>query len=366
MRTNFDVAIAGGGIVGAACAMSCAAAGLSVAVIEPGPVGGGATAAGMGHVVVMDDSPAQLALTHYSRALWLEMIPDLPREVEYLPCGTVWVAADSEELAECHRKKALAPHVPMEVIDARQLAEAEPQLRPGLAGGLLVPDDSTVYPPCAAAYFLQRSQATLFREPAVSIAGGAIGLRSGERISAGIAVNATGAWAPSLTPGIEVRRRKGHLAITDRYPGFVTHVLVELGYLKSAHSVTTDSVAFNAQPRRTGQVLLGSSRQFGSEGREIEAPMLSRMLRRCEEYMPGLAQLTAIRTWTGFRAATPDKLPLIGPVAADPRLYLATGHEGLGITTSLATGRLVADRILGRTPAIPAEPYLPSRKQEAH
>jgi glycine/D-amino acid oxidase-like deaminating enzyme len=365
MRTNFDVAIAGGGIVGAACAMSCAAAGLSVAVVEPGPIGGGATAAGMGHVVVMDDSPAQLALTEYSRALWIGMAAELPPEVEYLPCGTIWVAADEEELAECRRKVAIAPQVRMELLDERQLAEGEPHLRPGLAGGLLIPDDSTVYPPCAAAYFLAKSGAALFRQPAVEISGAGIRLRDGPLLSAGITVNATGAWAAELTPGIEVRRRKGHLAITDRYPGFVRHVLVELGYLKSAHSISTDSVAFNAQPRRTGQVLLGSSRQF-AETHEIEAAMLARMLRRCEEYMPGLAELTTIRTWTGFRAATPDKLPLIGPTTADPRLYLATGHEGLGITTSLATGRLVADRIVGRTPEIPIEPYLPGRKQEAH
>ena len=43
--------------------------------------------------------------------------------------------------------------------------------------------------------------------------------------------------------------------------------------------------------------------------------MLTRMLRRAQEYMPELAELSAIRSWTGFRAATPDKLPLIGPVA---------------------------------------------------
>ncbi len=177
-------------------------------------------------------------------------------------------------------------------------------------------------------------------------------------------MNATGAWAPELTPGIAVRRRKGHLLITDRYPGFVTHVLVELGYLKSAHSTTTDSVAFNAQPRKTGQVLLGSSRQFGSETTAIEQPMLSRMLRRCEEYMPELAGLMAVRTWTGFRAATPDKLPLIGPV--EDRLYLATGHEGLGITTSLATGRLLADQITNRPSPIPKEPYLPTRTASEH
>jgi D-hydroxyproline dehydrogenase subunit beta len=354
MRTSFDVAIAGGGIVGAACAMYCAEAGLSVAVAEPGPIGGGATAAGMGHVVVMDDSPAQLALTEYSRRLWLEMVPELPPEIEYLPCGTIWVAADEEELEECYRKKALAPHVRMEVIDRRQLAEAEPFLRPGLAGGLLVHDDSTVYPPCAAAYFLKKSGATVFREAAIEMWGGRMKLALGTMLSANITIDATGAWSG------EVRRRKGHLAITDRYPGFVRHVLVELGYLKSAHSISGDSVAFNAQPRRSGQVLLGSSRQY-NESREIEAPMLARMLRRCEEYMPMLGGLSVVRTWTGFRAATPDKLPLIGPTPADPRLYLATGHEGLGITTSLATGRLVADRICGRRPEIDADAYLPGR-----
>jgi D-hydroxyproline dehydrogenase subunit beta len=354
MRTSFDVAIAGGGIVGAACAMYCAEAGLSVAVAEPGPIGGGATAAGMGHVVVMDDSPAQLALTEYSRRLWLEMVPELPPEIEYLPCGTIWVAADEEELEECYRKKALAPHVRMEVIDRRQLAEAEPFLRPGLAGGLLVHDDSTVYPPCAAAYFLKKSGATVFREAAIEMWGGRMKLALGTMLSANITIDATGAWSG------EVRRRKGHLAITDRYPGFVRHVLVELGYLKSAHSISGDSVAFNAQPRRSGQVLLGSSRQY-NESREIEAPMLARMLRRCEEYMPMLGGLSVVRTWTGFRAATPDKLPLIGPTPADPRLYLATGHEGLGITTSLATGRLVANRICGRGPEIDAEAYLPGR-----
>ena len=368
---RFDVAIAGGGIVGAACAMECAAAGLKVAVVEPGPVGGGATAAGMGHIVVMDDSPAQMALTRLSRDLWIAMRPELPPEVEYLPCGTIWVAADEEEMAEVRRKQVVYDRagVRAETLMGGDLAKAEPHLREGLAGGFLVPDDSVVYPPCAARYFLARSGAAALRQPATELSAGGIRLADGTRISAGITVNATGAWAPELTPGIEVRKRKGHLLITDRYPGFVNAVLVELGYLKSAHSTTADSVAFNAQPRKTGQVLLGSSRQFGAETRDIEPHMLRRMLQRAQEYMPEIGTLSAIRTWTGFRAATPDKLPLIGPCPGDPRLYLATGHEGLGITTSLATGRLVADQIMGRTPAIPVEPYLPGRTarlQEAH
>jgi glycine/D-amino acid oxidase-like deaminating enzyme len=93
----------------------------------------------------------------------------------------------------------------------------------------------------------------------------------------------------------------------------------------------------------------------------VEDKMLARILARAAEYLPALPSLTIQRTWTGFRSATPDKLPLIGPVVEDKTVFLATGHEGLGITTSLATAQLLADLIGGRTPAIPIEPYLPSR-----
>jgi len=93
----------------------------------------------------------------------------------------------------------------------------------------------------------------------------------------------------------------------------------------------------------------------------VEQPMLDKMLKRALQYLPGLGQLSAIRAWTGHRGATPDKLPIIGPSVENNRIWLATGHEGLGITTSLGTGRLMADLLLKRATAIPASPYAPSR-----
>jgi len=195
---------------------------------------------------------------------------------------------------------------------------------------------------------------------------GRVGLNDGQEIRAEFLVNAAGALAPDLTSGLEVKKRKGHLAITDRYPGFTRHQLVELGYLKSAHSVRSDSVAFNVQPRRTGQILIGSSRQYGAEHKEVDHEILVRMLRRAQEYMPGLGPMLTVRTWTGFRAATPDKLPLIGPWPDDKSLFLATGHEGLGITTSLGTARILVDQITGAKTEIPIEPYLPSRAAKEH
>jgi glycine/D-amino acid oxidase-like deaminating enzyme len=85
------------------------------------------------------------------------------------------------------------------------------------------------------------------------------------------------------------------------------------------------------------------------------------MLDRAIGFMPGLASLSAIRTWTGFRPATPDSLPLIGAWEKVPGLWIAAGHEGLGITTALATAQIVADQIAGRDPAIDVRPFAPTR-----
>lgn len=369
----YDIAIIGAGIVGAACAAECAREGLRVVVIEANILGGGATAAGMGHIVVMDDSEAQFALTRYSQILWQALIDEMPADGEYDNCGTLWVAADDEEMQEVKRKEMFYSErgVAVEVLDNQSLYEAEPNLRKGLAGGLRIPQDSVIYPPCAARFLIEQAQqhgAELRTGKAViEIRQDGLKLSDGAIVAAKTIVNAAGAWSPELTRGIEVQKRKGHLVITDRYPNFARHQLVELGYLKSAHSVSSESVAFNLQPRKTGQMLIGSSRQFGVDDSKVDPHILKRMLARAQEYMPKLAGLSAIRVWTGFRPATPDNLPLIGRSAEQENLYLATGHEGLGITTSLGTAKLLVDQLLNRPPAIPAEPYLPTRaKQEVH
>jgi glycine/D-amino acid oxidase-like deaminating enzyme len=364
---SWDVIIVGAGIVGAACADEFSRRGMSALVVDRDIVGGGATAAGMGHIVVMDDSEAQFALTRYSQQLWQQLREDLPADVEYEPCGTIWVATGEEEMGEVRRKAKYYGDrgVPVEVLDAQSLEQAEPHLRKGMPGGLLAPEDSVIYPPCAASFLLDRAKRAGVQlqlgSAVTQIGQGKVALSDGTELSSAIIVNAAGAWSSVLTPGLGIKKRKGHLLITDRYPNVVRHQLVELGYLKSAHSTTGDSVAFNVQPRKTGQILIGSSRQYDAEHSEVDSGILARMLQRAEEFIPCLSGMSAVRVWTGFRAATADKLPLIGPWPEDQTLYLATGHEGLGITTSLATARLLVDQITHVQSEVPIGPYLPSR-----
>ena len=365
-QAGHDTIVIGAGIVGAACAAALARRGRRVLVLDAGFAGGGTTAAGMGHLVAMDDSPEQLGLTAYSLRLWDKLALGFPRSVEYERCGTLWVAEDAEEFALLRAKQQTLSDagIQAEVLDARQMAEAEPCLRAGLPGGLRVLNDGVLYPPAAAIQLLDqaRGNGAVLQEhcPVEAIVPHGVSTPKGT-LKADLIVNAAGPHAPELTPDLPVIPRKGHLIITDRYPGFCRHQLVELGYLKSAHLMTTESVAFNLQPRATGQVMIGSSRELVGWTAGINQYLVRRMLERAIEFAPALRGMSALRIWTGYRPATPDKLPLIGPWDPDAGIWVATGHEGLGITTALATGEILADLVAGETPKIDPSPFFPRR-----
>lgn len=357
-----DVIVIGAGIVGAACAHALAQAGRRVRLLDAQL--GGATGAGMGHLVVMDDNPAELALSRHSIAQWRALAPRMDRGCAFSGCGTLWVAANEEEMAEAGRKQSrLRAHgVDSRLLDAAALARAEPALRDGLAGALEVPGDAILYAPNAARWLLAQAGDAVQVEPARVEAiedDGTLRLADGGRRRAEQIVLANGIAATALCPELPIQPKKGHLLITDRYPGTVRHQLVELGYVTSAHHASGDSVAFNVQPRPTGQLLVGSSRQFDTTDPAVEAPMLARMLQRALDYLPGLAQLHAIRAWTGLRAATPDGLPLIGRHPWREKLWLAVGHEGLGVTTAPGSAHLLAALMTGAAPDFDPAPYAP-------
>ena len=365
-QESWDVVVVGAGIVGAAVALRCARSGMRVLVLEEDQVATGVTAAGMGHLVAMDDSAAQIALCAVSLSIWRSLRNELSAGTAWRDTGTLWVAKDDEELELARQRVATYDDagVQAEVIGADELKKLEPQLRPGLTGALKVPQDAVLYPPCAAADLLRLAQqhgATLrAATPVQTVHKDSVELASGGAIAARDIVVAAGlATRDLLQPYIDLplEPKKGHLAITDRYPELIRHQLVGLSYLKSAHGGAGDSVAFNVQPRETGQLLIGSSRQVAVATHEVELPMVQRMLREAQRYLPCLESLSVTRCWTGHRPASPDHLPYIGAVPGAPSIHVAAGHEGLGITTATATAELLACELQGTRPSLDPEPY---------
>nr|WP_218170694.1 FAD-dependent oxidoreductase [Pseudomonas gingeri] len=364
--TVADIIVIGAGIVGAACAQALANRGLSVLVLDAGLPN--ATAAGMGHLLVLDDNPAELALCQYSVQRWREVAADLPEGCAYRNNGTLWIAANAEEMAVAQAKHAnLQAHgIACELLGSQALREREPQLREGLEGGLLIHGDGILYAPATARWMLDTAGIRQRRARVSEIDGNRVRLDNGHWLSAGAVVLANGVQANELCPELPIEPKKGHLLITDRYPGSVTHTLVELGYVTSAHNAKGPSAACNIQPRPTGQLFIGASRQFGTRDLQVEGWMLAKMLKRAVEYLPGLARLNAIRAWTGLRAASPDGLPLVGQHPQREGLWLAVGHEGLGVTTAPGTADLLVAQLFNETPPLAAAAYLPQRFLGVH
>ena len=366
-----DAIVIGAGVVGAACARALAREGLRVLVLDADFAGGGSTGVAMGHIVVLDDSEAQLRLSAYSRQLWNDLAPDLSPDCEAERRGTLWIASTDAEFHAARAKGDLyrSRGVAATLVDERELAEREPHLRPGLTGALFVPDDAVLYPPSAARYLVASAIAAGaelregVRVESVGARSVVLRDRTGARttVASDVVVNAAGVDAPVLTPGLPIVPRKGHLVITDRHPPLCRSQLVELGYLHSAHAMGGASTAFNAQPRPTGQLLIGSSRELVGRDPAINRSLLHAMIQRAITFIPALAQCVGLRTWTGFRPATFDNLPLIGRWEAIDGLWIAAGHEGLGITLSLATAELIAAGVTHRTPPIDMTPFDPMR-----
>jgi len=365
-----DVAIVGGGIVGCACAQAAVAAGLRVAVFEGQRVGAGATAAGMGHLVVIDDDPAEFALARLSMTLWREWAGW--QDIERLACGTLWLAETAAQQAAAQAKLArlAAAGLQADWLDAPALRAAEPRLAHDLVGALRVHGDEVAYGPGMAARLAADVRAGGGRieemRPVARLRDDGLELVDGTRVAAGHVLLAAGNDSVRLWPGdspLRLRPRKGQLAITDRYPGYLRHALVELGYIDAAHGDADESVAFNAQPRASGQVLLGSSRSYRDTTPAVDAALLARMVRRAQRFLPDIAALQMLRCWAGLRPATPDGRPIIGRIPGSTRgnQWVATGHEGLGLTTATGTASVWLDLLLGRMPAIDPAPYAPER-----
>lgn len=367
-------------MVGAACALYAARAGLDVAVVDRGPVAGGTTGAGEGNLLVSDKPPGpELDLALLSARMWSRLGEELGGAVEYEPKGGVVVAATPEGLTALEEFAAgqRSAGVRAEPVPADRLHDLEPHLAPGLAGAVHYPQDTQVMPALAAAHLLRASGARLLTGRTVTeVLRGADGSVRGVRTDRGdlhapVVVNAAGTWGAEVAALAGVRLpvlpRRGFVLVTEPLPPRVRHKVYAADYVAD---VASDSAALQTSPvvegTAAGPVLIGASRERVGFDRSFSLPAVRALAAGAIGLFPFLAEVRALRTYLGFRPYLPDHLPAIGPDPRVPGLLHACGHEGAGIGLAAGTGHLIAQVLTGGTPDLDLAPFGPDRfAQEA-
>ncbi len=368
--------VVGAGMVGAACALYAARAGLEVILVDRGPVAGGTTGAGEGNLLVSDKEPGpELQLALLSGRLWRELAGEGPAEAfEYEAKGGLVVASTPDALdaltgLAAGQRAAGVDTVP---VEAHRLRDLEPHLAPGLAGGVLYPQDAQVMPALAAAHLVRASGARLESGRTVTrILRGPDGAVRGVRTDRGdllapAVVNAAGTWGGEVAAlagvGLPVLPRRGFVLVTEPLPPRVRHKVYAADYVAD---VASDSAALQTSPvvegTAAGPVLIGASRERVGFDRSFSLPAVRALAAGATRLFPFLEHVRAMRTYLGFRPYLPDHLPAVGPDPRVPGLFHACGHEGAGIGLAPGTGLLIAQCLAGKSPELDLAPLRPDR-----
>lgn len=379
LPASVDILVIGAGIIGTAIGARLAAQDISVCVLDRYEPAAGCSSAGEGNILVSDKLPgADLALALRSAHLWRELGARLGEQIEFEPKGGLVVAHTGEELAELF---ALARDQQLQGVRARfldsdELLTIEPWLSEELAGGVLYDDDAQVQPMRAVGAYVAEVRRLGGRVVVGTEVLGAeydherriryVTTSAGRVETGAYVVNAAGPWAGELAgrlgTALPVVPRRGHVLVTEPVSPITGYKVYEASYVGGIHNEATGwTVSSVVEATASGTMLLGSSRESIGFSRTTNPAIVAAIARRAVALYPCLRSVRLMRTYFGFRPATPDRLPIIGQDTSIPGLLHATGHEGAGIGLAEATAEAIEDLVLGRASAIDLEPFSPGR-----
>lgn len=414
MSHDADVLVLGAGVVGLACAHYLLSEGRSVRVLDAGKVGAATSWGNCGTLtpshaaplaapgmvgqalrwMLRPDAPlyirprwdpalarwlgkvagrcnsrhwresglAKGALLKYSRALVEDLVYGQDLDCGFEAGGLHYVFRSARALARHQRELPLLAElgIPTRVLDGAALAADEPALRPGLAGAIHFPGDAHLRPDRFTAELARivRAAGGVIEE-GVRVSGfergrnGIEGVQTSEgRRSGGRVLVAMGAWsaafAANLGLPIPVQPGKGYSITYDR-PALAPRRPLVLK--ERSVCVTTWDDGYR----------LGSTMEFSGFDDAANPRRLAALERGAAEYLVEPTGPARREEWHGWRPMTWDDLPILGRAPGHNNLFLATGHGMMGMGMSAGTGRLLADLMTGRTPAIDPAPYAPSR-----
>ena len=361
--TTLDVAVVGGGVIGAACARALALRKLAVGLFDHGPLNGAASPASAGMLAAQIEAAGDewLTLATAARdrypALATELVEATRIPIDLNRRGIASVAFDPahatalETLAARQRTAGLRA----EWLPAAEFSRRWAGAAPGCLGALLALDDGAVSPTgltsaLTAHAALLGARIIEARVSALSHQSGHITgiVTGGHQVAARHVVIAAGAWSPQLEglprqlPVIPVR---GQL-VSVPWPSDTPTVILyhDHGYVL----------------RRGQAAIVGSTMEYVGFDSSVTAEAQAQLLNDARRLLPQL-DTRAPKSWAGLRPVTPDGLPLLGPDPDLDGLWYATGHGRNGILLAALTGDVIADLITTGATDVDVSLFLPDR-----
>jgi glycine/D-amino acid oxidase-like deaminating enzyme len=386
-----DVAIVGGGIIGAACAYELARAGASVTLIERDELAAGASGRNQGWFVVPKD-PFLEPMARATLPVYLAIADDapLPVWIDREPVGHLLVAIDDAAVDGTELEvlaSATARGVRVDTLSPSELRAVEPALASDVRGGWLLHQGHRLDPASLTVALALTAQAAgavihhhLRVRALIEDAGRIRGIVTDEgRVEADHVIVAAGPWSTALLDPVGVRLpvtgARGWIVRVAPPPNLVSHLIEQSGWRDAperaaavARPIAGD-VAVDGPPpaevgallhlHRDGTVLVGSSRQAWITPEPEDPTVPQRQLQAAIRLVPSLADAPVLSSWWGLRPMTPDERPLVGPVRDG--LIVATGHGSEGVILGAGTAKLVATMVNGGEPPFDPTPFDPLR-----
>jgi glycine/D-amino acid oxidase-like deaminating enzyme len=354
-----DVAVIGGGLIGAAIAWGLARAGTRVVVLDEGDVAFRASRGNFALVWVQSKGlgmPEYAAWTKLSSDLWGQfgrrLADETGLDVAFRRPGGFYLCLSEREvenraamLSRLHNQPAMVKYE-YEIFDAGQVRAMLPQVGPEVAGASYCPLDGHVNSLRllrALHAGMQQLGATYLADHVVeNIAprdgGFRLTTRHGE-VHAGKVVLAAGNGNARLGPmvglDVPVRPQRGQIIVTEKVAPFLDYPIVTIRQ--------TDE----------GSVMIGDSVEEAGWDTAVGSGVVSAEAERAVRMFPHLGRLNVVRTWAALRVMTPDGFPIYQQSVSSPGAFVATCHSGV---TLAAVHALVVAPAIARGD-LPAEQY---------
>jgi sarcosine oxidase subunit beta len=350
-----DVLVIGAGIAGCATALQLARRGPKVTLLERDTAGTRASGVNFGGVRPNGRDLRELPIAMRARALWDELPALIGFDGEFRPTGNLRLASDEERASQLDRffTEATGCGLGLMRLERNELKARFPWLSAKPIRGVLCPTDGHANPRLvgpAFAFAAQHAGATLIEHTEIIegwYANGEFQLRSadGRSFAAPVLVNCAGAWAGKVAGWFDepatLVPEVPQVQVTEPLPYRIEPVLGFVGG------------DFYLRQTLRGNILFGSGQGRATAGALRSRPLPETMRRGAEiavDFIPDLAHVPVIRSWTGVDGDTSDGVCVLGASETHPGLFHAFGFNGHGFLLGPGLGAVLTELIVdGKT-----------------